>query len=128
MSYFNCSYWKDRSSSWRVFAPHGVAIDEETHQIFVANNGNDRVDIFSETGEFISQLGDGQLFRPYGIILSDPKSRSIRVFSPEGNLIHTIGREGPQQGMLALPYGVAIAPNGRLVCMSSMNYGLQISY
>ena len=250
--------------------PYGVAIDEETHQIFVANNGNNRVDIFSETGEFISQLGDGQLPRPYGItihgysvyvscedhtvskfslsemcrirriggkgsnngqfdfpqqlttdligrvfiadsgnhricihdpdlnnicnfilpfisrpsdvkvsrdrlyvlcpgdnpcmhvltlqgyklhsfitcgeemdvllpnffcldplnnlILSDPNSHSIRVFSPEGNLIHTIVREGPQQGMLALPYGVAIAPNGRLVCVSWMDYCLQISY
>ena len=56
------------------------------------------------------------------LILSDPKSRSIRVFSPEGNLIHTIVREGPQQGMLALPYGVR-----RLVCVSWMNYCLQIS-
>ena len=36
--------------------PYGVAIHEETHQIFVANYDNDRVEIFSETGEFISQL------------------------------------------------------------------------
>ena len=47
--------------------PCGVAIHEETHQIFVANYGNDRVEIFSETGEFISQLGVGELSYPYGI-------------------------------------------------------------
>ena len=250
----------------------GVAIHGETHQMFVANYLNDRVEIFSETGEFLYQLGVGQLSAPYGIaihgdsvyvsclgdytvsklsltemclvrriggrgsdngqfddprqlitdpigrvfitdtlnnricihdpdlnhlhnithpsishpcdikvsrdrlyilcpynnpcmrvltlegdklhslitrgegmdvldplffcldplnnfVLSDTRSHSIRVFSPEGNLLHTIGREGNQPGMLYLPKGVAITPNGRLVCVSrNMNYGLQIFY
>ena len=250
----------------------GVAIHEETHQIFVANFGNDRVEIFSETGEFFHQLGVGQLSRPWGIVihggsvyvscygghtvskfsltelccvrriggygsnngefkypsqlttdrigrvfiaddfnhricihdpdlnhlrnithqsmsrpldvkvsrdclyvlcpfdnpcllvltlegdklhslitcgegmdvlwpeffcldslnnfvLSDIKSHSIRVFSTEGNLLHTIGREGHQQGMLYRPRGVAITPNGRIVCVSqNVNYGLQIFF
>ena len=252
--------------------PCAVAIHEETHQIFVANRMNHRVDIFSETGEFFHQLGVGQLSEPYGIathgdsvyvscwgddtvskfsltelcrvrrigsegsdngqfdfpiqlttdligrvfiadnwndricihdpdlnhlrnithpsmsepydvkvsrdrlyvlcsrsnpcmhvltlegdklhslitcgegmdvldplffcldplnnfVLSDYKSHSIRVFSPEGNLLHTIGGEGHQQGMLYRPQGVAVTPNGRLVCVSyNRNYGLQIFY
>ena len=252
--------------------PCGVAIHEETHQIFVANFANDSVEIFSETGEFLYQLGVGQLSRPWGIaihgdsiyvscwgdstvskfsltelclvrrigdegsnygqfsypnqlttdpigcvfiadtnnhiicihdpdlnhlrditllsmsrpfdvqvsrdrlyvlctfdnpclhvltlegdklhslitcgegmdvirpyffcleslnnfVLSDVKSHSIRVFSPEGNLLHTIGREGHQQGMLYRPRGIAVTPNGRLVCVSwNENYGLQIFF
>ena len=252
--------------------PCGVAIHEETHQIFVANYLNDRVEIFSEMGEFFHQLGVGQLSRPYGIaihgdsvyvscygdhtvtkfsltelcrvrriggegsnngqfdcpcqlttdsigcvfiadtennricihgpdlnhlrnithksmsqpydvkvsrdrlyvlcsgdnpclhvltlegdklhslitcgegmdvldpfffcldplnnfVISDYKSHSIRVFSPEGNLLHTIGREGYQQGMFYHPQGVALTPNGRLVCVSwNENYGLQIFF
>ena len=252
--------------------PHGVAIHEETHQIFVANFYNHRVEIFSETGEFLHQLGVGQLSHPWGMaihgdslyvsctgddtvskfsltelcrvrriggvgsnngqfvyprqlttdpigrvfiaddfndricihdpdlnhlrnitlhtmsrpldvkvsrdrlfvlcpfdnpcllvltlegdklhslitcgegmdvlcpnffcldplnnfVLSDFKSHSIRVFSPEGNLLHTIGREGHQQGMFSAPEGVAITPNGRLVCVSdNVNYGLQILF
>ena len=60
-------------------------------------------------------------------VLRDCESHSIRVFSLEGNLVHTIGREGDQQGMLFKHAGVAITPNGRLVCVSeSTNYGLQI--
>ena len=60
-------------------------------------------------------------------VLSDYKSNSIRVFSPEDNLLHTIGREGHQPGMFSNPEGVAITPNGRLVCVSeNKNYGLQI--
>ena len=252
--------------------PSGVAIHEETHQIFVANTFNNRVEIFSEIGEFFHQLGVGQLSKPWGIaihgdgvyvscwgdhtvskfslselcrvrriggygsnngqfkhprqlatdpigrvfigdignhricihdpdlnhlrnithqsmsqpydvkvsrdrlyilcpnnnscllvltlegdklhslitcgegmdvlwpyffyldplnnfILSDFCSHSIRVFSPEGNLLHTIGREGHRQGMFYFPRGVTITPNGRIVCVSeNENYGLQIFF
>ena len=261
---------KKGSAPGELYYPEGVAIHEETHQIFVANCAYNRVEIFSETGEFISQLGVGELSnssgmalhgdslyvscrgghtvsqlslikmchvrriggkgsnngqfnwpqqlttdligrvfiadcnnhricihhpdlnhlrnithpsisQPYDVkvsrdclyvlcrsnnpcmlvltlkgdllhslitcgegiddldprffcldplnnfVLSDYKTRSIRVFSPEGNLLHTIGREGHQPGMFYYPYGVAITPNGRLVCVSwNENYGLQI--
>ena len=261
-------------------APCGVAIHEETHQIFVTNWDNDRVEIFSETGEFLYHLGVGQLSRPRGIVihgdslyvscwkyqilccggdhtvskfsltelcrvrriggngsnngqfycpsqlttdpigrvfiadtrndricihdpdlnhlhnitlqsmslpsdvkvsrdrlyvlcqdnnpcllvltlegdklhspitcgegmdvllpyffcldplnnfvLSDTRSHSIRVFSPEGNLLHTIAREGHQQGMFYRPRGIAVTPNGRLVCKSRyQNKGIQIFF
>ena len=49
--------------------PCGVAIDGTTNQIFVANNHNFRVEIFSETGEYLYHLGAGQLTRPYGIAI-----------------------------------------------------------
>ena len=39
-------------------------------------------------------------------VLSDVKSHTIRVFSPEGNLLHSIGRVGHQ--------------NRRLVCVSEI--------
>ena len=255
-----------------LHVPSGVAIHEQTHQIFVANYLNDRVEIFSETGEFFYQLGVGQLSQPWGIaihgdsvyvscwgdhtvskfsltelcrvrriggkgsnngqfdyprqlttdpigcvfiadtgndricihdpdlnhlrsithqsmslpwdvkvsrdrlyvlcpdynpcllvltlegdklhslitsgegmdvlrplyfcfdplnnfVLSDFESHFFRVFSPKGNLLHTIGREGHEQGMFYCPRGVAVTPNGRLVCVSwNENYGLQIFF
>ena len=62
-------------------------------------------------------------------VLSDYESHSIRVFSPEGNVLHKIGREGHQQRMFYEPTGVIITPNGRLVCVSyNENNGLQIFY
>ena len=62
-------------------------------------------------------------------VLGDSQSHSFLVFSPEGNLLHTIGREGHQPGMFSYPTGVAITPNGRLVCVSrNKDCGLQIIY
>ena len=259
---------KEGSAPGELRHPFGVAIHEDTHQIFVANHDNHRIETFSETGELLYQLGVGQLHLPLGIathsdnvyvscidntvskfsmtemclimriggrgsnngqfinplqlttdpigrvfiadfgnnricihdpdlnhlrdithesmsspwdvkisrdclyvlcpddnpcmhvltlegdmlhslithgegmdmlhyffcfdplynfVTSDLHSHSIRVFSPEGNLLHTIGREGHQPGMFHFPRGVAISPNGRLVCVSwNENYGLQI--
>ena len=262
---------KEGSALGELYWPYGVAIHEDTHQIFVANYLNHRAEIFSETGEFLNQLGVGQLSGPWGIathgdslyvssrgdnavskfsltkmcrvrriggegsdngqfnhpgqlttdpisrvfiadslnyricihdpglnhlrniplqtilrpfdlkvardrlyvlspantpscilvltlegdklhslttsgegmdvldprffcldalnnfIINDYGSHSFRVFSPEGNLLHTIGRRGNQPGMFSYPTGVAVTPNGRLVCVSwNGNYSLQI--
>ena len=263
---------KEGSAPGELDSPHGVAIRGDTHQIFVGDALNDRVEIFTETGEFLSHLGVGQLSDPWGIaihgdslyvscegdhtvsqfsltqmccvrriggkganngqfnspsqlttdpvcrvfiadyfndricihdpdlkhlcnithqsmsqpvdvkvslerlyvlsldktpcmlvltlegdmlrsfitrgegmdvlypyffcldpldnfVLTDEESHSVYVFSPEGNLLHTIGREGHQPGMFYAPRGVAITPNGRLVCVSwNRNYDLQIFY
>ncbi|KAI6654186.1 hypothetical protein LOD99_3030 [Oopsacas minuta] len=263
---------KEGSGPGELNWPLGVAIHEDTHQIFVANYSNHRVEIFSDTGEYLNQLGGGQLSYPWGIaihrenvyvsclgdhtvtqftltdmsvvrkiggrgsnngqfnnhrqlttdpighvfiadtrnnrisvhdtdlnhlrnithqsmtkpydvkvsrdrvyvlypdnnpcmhvltlegdklhslitcgqgmdvlcpvffcldplnnfVISDEGSHSIRIFSPEGNLLHTIGTEGHQQGMLYYPQGIAITPNGRLVSVSeNENYPLQIYY
>ena len=57
----------------------------------------------------------------YNFVLSDYWGDSIRVFSPEGNLLHTM------EGILQRPRGVAITSNGRLVSVSGdMNYVLRI--
>ena len=259
---------KQGTAPGELYYPHGVAINEATNQIFVANGNNGRIDIFSKTGEYLNQLGE--FHSPYGIaihennlfvssflrhtiskysltdfslvkqicregsnngefkyprqlttdpnghvyiadcyndricvlntnlhhmrnithqsisepwdiklshdriyvlcpdknpcmsvlsiegdmlhslinrgegmdvlyplffcldrnnnfVISDEETHCIRVFSPAGDLLHTIGREGHQQGMFYQPSGIAITPNGKLVCVShNKNYGLQI--
>ena len=64
-----CSYWVGGRTPSELNWSRGVAIHEETHHIFVANYLNDRVEIFSETGEFFYQLGVGQLSDPWGIAI-----------------------------------------------------------
>ena len=49
--------------------PFGVAINEATNQIFVANGSNHRIEIFSEAGEYLNQLGE--LYNPYGIAIHE---------------------------------------------------------
>ena len=61
------------------------------------------------------------------IVISDCDAHSIRIFSPEGNLLHKIGRRGRLPGKFYYPRGVSITPNGKFICVSrNKNYSLQI--
>ena len=61
------------------------------------------------------------------IIISDCFGHQIKVFSPEGSLMHSIGQYGDQAGELNLPTSVVILNNTKLVCVSdNVNFGLQI--
>ena len=53
----------------------------------------------------------------YNIVLSEYWGDLVRVFSPEGNLIHKIKRDGYKPDF-DYPSAVAVTPNGRLVCVS----------
>ena len=67
---------------------------------------NDRVEIFSETGEFLSQLGVGQLFKPYGVAthgdslyVSCVSDDTVSKFSlSEMCRVRRIGGEGSNNG------------------------------
>ena len=65
---------KQGSDPGELYAPFGVAIHEDTHQIVLFRN-NDRVEIFTETGEFLYQLGVGQLSSPWGIAIHGDRSQ-----------------------------------------------------
>ena len=96
-----------------LYYPSGVAIHEETHQIFVANEGNSKVVIFSETGEFISQLGVGQLSGPYirgiaidghSLCVSCQGFHTVSKFSLiEMCLVRRIGGKGSNNGQFNSP-------------------------
>ena len=120
--------------------PSDVKISLDCLYVLCPDNNPCMLELTLE-GEMLHSLitcGEGMdVLRPWffcldslnNFVLSDLNSHLIRVFSPEGNLLHTIGRQGHQPGMFYYPKGVAITPNGRLVCVSkSKNCGLQIFY
>ena len=109
--------------------PSGVAIHEETHQIFVANYLNDRVEIFSETGEILSQLGVGQLPLPYGITIHGDSvyvscfgDDTISKFSlNEMCRIRRIGGYGVNNGQFDSPHQLTTDLIGRVFIADETN-------
>ena len=125
---------------WSMSGPFDVKVSRDRLYVLCPNN-NPCLHVLTLEGDKLHSLitcGEGMnVSFPFffcldplnNFVLSDWRSHSIRVFSSEGNLLHTIGRVGHQQGMLYVPTGVAVTPNGRLVCVSeNESYGLQIFY
>ena len=109
--------------------PHGVAIHEETHQIFVVNRSNNRVEIFSETGGFFHQLGVGQLFQPWGIAIhgdsvfvSCQGDHTISKFSlTELCRVKRIGSYGSNNGEFKYPRQLTTDSIGRVFIADYFN-------
>ena len=123
-----------------IMEPYDVKVSRDRMYVLCPDN-NPCLHVLTLEGEKLYSLvtcGEGMdvsdpiffCFDPLNnFVISDEGAHSIRIFSQEGNLLHTIRTEGHQQGMFNEPTGVVITPNRRLVCVSrNVNYGLQIFY
>ena len=120
---------KEDSAPGELWYPSGVAIHEETHLIFVVILVNDRVEIFSETGEFLGQLGVGQLSKPYGIAIygdslyvSSLGNHTVSKFSlSEMCRVRRIGGEGSNNGQFYSPAQLTTDLIGRVFIADQCN-------
>ena len=118
-----------------------VDVKFSNNEIFVLScENNPCIHVFSLSGEksrsLVTRGGMGMkvegayLFCLDGqnkIVISDWSAHNIKVFSPTGDLLHTIGQEGHEAGMFIYPSGIAINNNSKLICLSrNPNFGLQI--
>ena len=118
-----------------------VDVKFSNNEIFVlSRNDNPYIHVFSLSGEksrsLVTRGETGmQIERAFffcldkhnNIVISDYNCDTIKVFSPAGDLLHTVGQRGDEAGMFDSPFGIAINNNNKLVCVSeNKNYGLQI--
>lgn len=110
-------------SSTGVFnRPWGVAVAPAADRVYVTDNSNRRVQVFTRSGEFVSAFGslgtaDGQFNNPTGIAVSDDGevyvadtgNRRVQVFDGEGVFQRKWATTTPTG---AQPYDVAFASGG----------------
>ncbi|NLE76857.1 MAG: 6-bladed beta-propeller, partial [Chloroflexi bacterium] len=95
--------------------PRGVAVGDDSN-IYVADTGNHRVQVFDAAGAFLRTWGGegeapGQFKEPWSIAVdgennvyvADTWNHRIQKFSAEGNLLQTWGQFGSTNGQLGDP-------------------------
>ena len=115
--------------------PYGVAIDENTNLIYVADGGTCRVSIFSETGEFINTFMHQDMREPYGIAIhrdnlyvTDTEVQAVFQFKIEVDmrLVAKLGGEGSGIGQFNSPLGLTVSTNGDVFVADRDNNRIQI--
>ena len=118
-----------------LWNPNGVAIDENTDLIYVAELGSRRVSIFSETGAFIDTFSHEDMRAPYGIAihrdnlyLTDIRAHAVFRFKIEADmrLVAKLGSQGSGRGQFNSPYGLSVSPNGDVFVADFGNKRIQI--
>ena len=121
--------------------PWGIALDPVTHDLYVAERGNNRVQRITNQGAFVMAWGQpgsgpGQFHNALGIAVdasgfvyvSDYGNHRIQKFRVQGTTaqhIATIGSDGTGPGQLSGPFGIAIDPAGALWVADALNHRLQ---
>jgi DNA-binding beta-propeller fold protein YncE len=94
--------------------------------VFVADSGNDRVQVLTPALDFHAFVGVGQLQYPVGVcatadfvVVSEPGADRISVFSRgDGALLRRFGSKGSGDGKLSSPLGLCFMSDDRHVAVA----------
>jgi DNA-binding beta-propeller fold protein YncE len=125
---FSAAFGSAGGGPGQFATPAGLAIDPVSRNILVADSGNNRIEVFNASGQFLSQFGSqgrnaGQFEGPQDVAV-DPASRDIvvadagnsrfQIFDVNGNHLFTVGSPGTGNGQFGAngysPLGVAVDP------------------
>ena len=121
-----------RAGSGQFNSPCAIACDS-AGQIYVADTGNHRIQVFTAGGQYLRELF-GQVAAPYGIAVdsknnvyvSDNHNTRISVFTCGGTFVASFGRKGAGPGELDGPRGLAVDDDGILYVCDYYNGRVQV--
>ena len=107
----------------------GLAIDESTELIYLADYDNKRVQIVSFKGDFIKRFGQDKLSRPYGIAITsdhiyvtDIRLHALFQFNKNSfQLLNRTGTKGQTDRQLDGPTGLCTDHSGDVFVADSAN-------
>ena len=122
------------SGEGEFIGPSGVAVDSKDNML-VADQGNDRIQVFDSNGKFLFAFGsygtrEGQFNYPHGvavdskgnILVADTFNNRIQVFDSNGKFLYAFGI----QGQLISPSGIAVDSKGRIIVADTENHRIQV--
>jgi DNA-binding beta-propeller fold protein YncE len=112
--------------------PLDVAIGTNGN-VYVLDSGNNRIQVFSPTGEYISKFGEGLLWAPHGIAIdksgyvyvADTFNHVIRKFAANGTYASAWGTNGSDDGQFDYPMDVVVDSSGNICVLDNVNVRVQ---
>jgi DNA-binding beta-propeller fold protein YncE len=129
--------WEQLPAGWTFVEVAGVATDAAGN-VFVFNRGEHPMIVFDRAGRFLRSWGEGVFVRPHGLTIGpddavycvDDSGHTVRKFTPEGQLLLTLGTPGQRSdtgattidyrtilragGPFNLPTNLALSPSGEM--------------
>ena len=118
--------------------PMGVAVSDRD-EILVADNENNRVQVFDSNGTFLRCLGrkgenTGEFNHPVGIaidkgrniFISEWNNHRVQIFSWEGKYLDSFGSRGSLDSQLTYPWGLSLDSTGNVIVADTGNKLIKI--
>lgn len=117
--------------------PAGVDVGP-TGKVYVADTGNNRVEVFDHDGNFLTTFGEkgsepGHLRAPESVAVgadgrlyvADTGNGRVQVFTEEGILLYQVGANGKEPGQIRTPARVAVDPSDSVYVLDRGNGRIQ---
>ena len=120
--------------------PHGITIDG-AGRVLVADRSNARVQVFDQTGRYLTHWQSPELGRPYALaatradryVVADggdqpdaPPDRSgVAVTNGDGHVLGRVGRFGNYDGQFRLAHDIAVAADGSVYVVDAWGQRVQ---
>ena len=109
--------------------PRGLTLDEPNQLIYISDCYNSRIQVVSFAGKFLKRFGQGILYRPWGIavtednvFVTDQDLHALLQFSKKDyKLVRRTGTKGRGEGQLYYPRGLCTNYNGDVYLAESHN-------
>jgi DNA-binding beta-propeller fold protein YncE len=113
LGYEALARWETLPPGWSFVEVAGVAVDSRD-RVYVFNRGDHPVIVLDRDGRFVTSWGEGVFRRAHGITIgpddavycTDDLDHTVRKFTPEGELLLTLGRSGEPSdtGVVGIDY------------------------
>ena len=116
--------YQETHSDGHFYRPHSVAIDSETKNIYVCDWGNQRIQVFTKSFEFLHSFGEN-MDKPDGMCICSGKiyvtqhaGHRLNTYTTGGKFLKSVGKKGVKKLEFDRPKGVDVstARNRIYVC------------
>jgi hypothetical protein len=130
---FEFSFGEAGSGNGQLSKPFGITVDSKG-DIWVSDTGNNRIEEFSEKGEYVGKFGEegsgeGQFKAPKGIAIDpegniwvvDSGNDRVQKFNSKGEYLGKFGEEGSGEVQFKAPSGIGLDHIGRPLIVDTGN-------
>jgi DNA-binding beta-propeller fold protein YncE len=135
---FQLEFGESGNASGQLNSPAGIAIDDVSGLVIVADTGNHRIQRFRQNGEFVDAFGTfgadaGEFETPFGIAIdaarniyvADSGNDRVQVFDRNLTFVRAFGTKGNGPSELDEPSGVTIDRDGTVLVADRGNSRIQ---
>ena len=120
-------YSKEGSSPGVFRSPSGLAINLVNNYIYITGGGNNRIQVFNKSFEFVFQFSD-KINAPNGICIRQDKVyvtqlrfHCLNVYSTEGKYLKSIGIQGKEELQFDVPAGLDVSTDKNIIYIAEMH-------